>query len=159
RRRLFQVHDDAALAARVVLEAAAHATMPRHAGIARRIAFRRFDLDHIGAVVRQDAGAPRAHLHGGEIEHPDAVERTAGHRTFFTNRPPSMMAGMLRPSPSSTEMSRNGSPSTTSRSACAPGISSPSLPCWRMISALTSVAERMISGALIASRRSMNSLQ
>jgi hypothetical protein len=33
------------------------------------------------------------------------------------------------------------------------------LPSWRMISAFTSVAERMMSGARIASRRIMNSLQ
>ena len=78
-RRLLEVHGDAALAARVVLEAAAHAAMPWHAGVAGRVALRRLDLDHVGAEVGQDPGAPGTHLHRGQIEHTNAGERSA-HR-------------------------------------------------------------------------------
>src|SRR4029077_8532397 len=45
---------------------------------------------------------------GGGVELRVAIT----HIVFFTNRPPSMMAAMLRPSPRNTEMSRYGSPST-----------------------------------------------
>ena len=48
-----EVERDRALAAGVVLEAAAHAAMAGVGGVPAGIAFRRLDLDHLGAEVGQ----------------------------------------------------------------------------------------------------------
>ena len=56
---LLEVDGDAALAAGVVLEAAAHAVMAWHPGVSRGVALRRFDLDHVGTEIGDDAGCTR----------------------------------------------------------------------------------------------------
>src|SRR6185503_15765838 len=57
---LLEVQRNRALAARIVLEAAAHAAVAGVVAVTAGIALRRFDLDHLGAEVGDDAGAPRA---------------------------------------------------------------------------------------------------
>ena len=48
------------------------------ADMAHRVAFRRFDLDHVGALVGQQHGAVGPEDDVGEVDDPDAFER-AGH--------------------------------------------------------------------------------
>jgi hypothetical protein len=66
-----------ALVAVVVEEVGGDVVVPV-AAAAHVIAAGRLDLDHLGALVGQQHGAPGARHHGGEVEDAIAVER-AGH--------------------------------------------------------------------------------
>ena len=70
----FQVEHEALLAGIELAEIGAVAVAKRRAQ-AHLLAFRRFDLDHLGADIRQQARAVRAGQHDGEIQHADAAER------------------------------------------------------------------------------------
>ena len=70
----FEVEGQALLAGVKLAEIGALAVAKRRAQ-AHLLAFRRLDLDHFGADIRQQARAIRPGQHDGEIQHADGVER------------------------------------------------------------------------------------
>ena len=75
RRRLLQVEHDAALVAIELQIKRAHVGVFGRAALAHQIALRRLDLDHVGAVVRQDLRGVRTQHHRREIDDAQALER------------------------------------------------------------------------------------
>jgi hypothetical protein len=55
--------------------------------VANHVAFRRLDLDDVGALVGQQHGAVRAEDDVGEVDDPDAFER-AWHFSFLADGAP-----------------------------------------------------------------------
>ena len=53
----------------------AHPAVPRGTGIAHDIAFRRFDLDYLGAEIAEDLRRQRPEHDGRQVEHLDPGER------------------------------------------------------------------------------------
>ncbi len=76
--RLFQVEHHAALVAVGRQEDRGAAMVQCRPGPAGGVALRGFDLDHVGAVVRQDLRAVGPEDHRGEIDDADAGQGTAG---------------------------------------------------------------------------------
>ena len=79
---LLEVEHDALLAAVDAEEDRAHAGFGARAGAARRVAFGRLDLDHVGAVLGQDLAGVGAEHDGAQVEHTDAFE--GGHGVFVS---------------------------------------------------------------------------
>ena len=57
--------------------------MARQAELARDVAARSFDLDHVRAHAAQDLRGEGAEQDRGQIDNTDAIERT-GHRAILT---------------------------------------------------------------------------
>ena len=70
-----QVDGDAPLPAVLLREVRGQPADPRLRG-ASEVALGRLDLDHVGAEVGERLAARRAGQHPGQVEHPDAVERS-----------------------------------------------------------------------------------
>ena len=87
------------------------------------------------------------------------AQRCEAHAAIasFTKRPPSMMAGRCSPCPASRARFFSGSPSTTIRSACAPGAMQPMRPSDISSFAALIVALRITSMAGSTSPRMTNS--
>ena len=83
---LLEIKDNAALVAIEMQKAARHAVMPVRAIAAKRIAFRAFDLDHIGAHVGHDMGREWTHDHIGQIDNADAAQGTICRCRIHSNR-------------------------------------------------------------------------
>ena len=77
---LADIERDRALVAVDADEIARIAVLERRPPVARLVALRRLDLDHLGAVVGQDHGGVGAAEHAGEVDHPDAGQRARGLR-------------------------------------------------------------------------------
>ena len=71
----FQVDHDAFLVSVRDLEIGAFAVLERRAEMTQVVALRAFDLDHLGAQVTQDHGAPRPGQNAGKIENANTGER------------------------------------------------------------------------------------
>ena len=72
---LFEVDDDALLAAIDAEKNRRHAGFCAGAGLARRVTLGCFDLDHFGAEVGQPLTRVGAHHHRSSVDHPDARKR------------------------------------------------------------------------------------
>ena len=70
-----QVEHQRALVAVEVEEDVAHPAVSRGTGIAHDIAFRRFDLDYLGAEIAEDLRRQRPEHDGRQVEHLDPGER------------------------------------------------------------------------------------
>ncbi|MNC91173.1 hypothetical protein D3C83_73800 [compost metagenome] len=55
----------------------AHAGVAHRRDVAQHVAFRRLDLDHVRAEVREQLRRERPQHHGGEVEDADAGQRPA----------------------------------------------------------------------------------
>src|SRR5260370_891700 len=94
---------------------------------------------------------------GNPLENLALLQDEGRHLSVIMKRPPFMMTDRCRPSSCSSARFSSGLPSTTMRSASAPGFRQPSLPSMRTTSAPIVVAERMISAGDSTSARSVNS--
>jgi hypothetical protein len=74
--RALEVDHDAALAAVAGHEEGAHAWRAAWPDRAREVAFGRLELDHLGTHVAQILAGQRAEDHRGDLQHPDAFERS-----------------------------------------------------------------------------------
>src|SRR5215475_12340083 len=70
-----QIERDAAFVAVQVEKRSAHSAVAERREVARNIAFRRFDLDYIGAHVAQNLGRIRPHHNRGQIDDANACQR------------------------------------------------------------------------------------
>src|SRR5260221_12746289 len=126
---------------------------PRRAGLDREVGNL---LDP--AVLDQDvAFAPGP---GADIEDAGILQQHGTLyelRVFFTTTPSLTITARWAPSSCSRWRASSGLPSTASRSAKAPGATTPSRPSWPRISAPISVALRMISAGLSTWARMANS--
>ena len=97
--RTFQVESDALLAGVELGEIGASAVAARRPR-ADEIALRRFDLDDLGAQVRHQPRGIGARHHGGEVQHPHAVENAglgaSDHRRLHRGRPACAAVGGSR---------------------------------------------------------------
>jgi len=50
--------------------------------LARVVALRRFELEHVGAVVAEDLAAQRAAEHAGGVDDSDSIQRRHGQSAF-----------------------------------------------------------------------------
>lgn len=76
--RLFEIEHDAALAAIGIEKHSAHAGRAAGTDLPNDVALGAFDLDDIGAHVRQHLGAVGAHQHRGQVENGEAGKRSHG---------------------------------------------------------------------------------
>ena len=74
-RRAFQIEAYAAFVAVTAEKTRGHAGIARRADTARRIAARRFDFDHIGAVIAEYLRGIRSEQYARQIDDPDPGQR------------------------------------------------------------------------------------
>ncbi len=74
--RLLQVEDDAALVAVGHQKEMPHSGVSERRNPPRNIAFRRFDLDHLGPVIAQNLGRIRPEGNGRQVEDSNARKRS-----------------------------------------------------------------------------------
>ncbi|MCY1225703.1 hypothetical protein D9M72_379070 [compost metagenome] len=91
--RGLQVEHDRALVAVQRQVDRAHAGVLRHAVGAHQVAFRPFDLDHVGAKIGQHLRGQRTEHDRGEIQHADAVERAGGRGMGVLSRHGWLLSG------------------------------------------------------------------
>jgi hypothetical protein len=80
---VLQVEHDAALAAVELQKQRRHAGVAARRVVARQVALRRLDLDHVGTQVTQGLGGVGAHRDAGQVEDANARERACSGEPGF----------------------------------------------------------------------------